>query len=132
MVHGVGIDLIHIDKIRSLCRGGRRLLDGDLFSREEFRDAGIDESDESFTDQQMWILASKFAAKEAAIKALGLPWDADFIWSDIIVHGRGTISVEMTGRIREFMGRMGNIITLTGYVSMSRTHAMAFIIGELK
>lgn len=129
MIHGIGIDLVSLDKIRSICCKNKHLLKDNLFSERELGDARIDESDEPLTDLQIGLLASKFAAKEAAVKAMGLPHDITFDWSDIVVSGNGNVSVETNGNIRNFM-RQAGILKLNGSVSRSTSHSLAIIIGE--
>ncbi len=63
MIYGIGIDIVSLDKIRFICCANKNLLRDNLFSARELCDAGIDESDEKLTDEQIGLLASKFAAK---------------------------------------------------------------------
>ncbi|MBU8934740.1 MAG: 4'-phosphopantetheinyl transferase superfamily protein [candidate division Zixibacteria bacterium] len=131
MVYGIGIDIVSLDKIRSICCKNIFLLKDNFFSENELRDAGIDESDGELTDEQIGSLASMFAAKEAAVKAIGLPFDVGFDWSDIVVSGKDNVTVETSGKIKKFISQIG-IMRLTGSVSVSTAYSMAFIIGESK
>ena len=130
MIYGVGIDIISLDKIRSICSKNRILLKDNLFSEEELDDAGIDGEVETLSNKQTCLLASKFAAKEATIKAIGLPHDTSFNWSDIIVKGKNNVSIETCRNIKTFIKQIG-ILSLNGSVSSSSSHSMAIVIGEL-
>jgi phosphopantetheine--protein transferase-like protein len=129
MICGIGIDLVSLDKIRAICCKNKHLLKDNLFSERELGDARVDESDEPLTDLQISQLASKFAAKEAAVKAIGLPHDVTFDWSDIVVHGKENVSVEVFGNIQTFVDQAG-LLRLNGSVSTSNSHSLAIIIGE--
>jgi len=131
MIHGVGIDIVGLDKIRSICYRHKIRLKGNLFSGNELSDAVVDDSTEELTDEQIAILASKFAAKEAAVKAIGLPYNVSFEWSEIVVRGKEHVTVDTFANIGKFVGQVG-IVRLTGIVSASSTHGMAIIIGETK
>jgi len=131
MIYGIGIDIVNLDKIRSICYRNKNRLKGNLFSGNELSDTGIDDSTEELTDKQIAFLASRFAAKEAVVKAIGLPVDVSFDWSEIVVRGKEHVTVDTFANIGKFVGQVG-IVRLTGSVSASSTHGMAIIIGETK
>ena len=131
MIYGIGIDVVSLDRLASLCKANQNLLQGDLFSVGELHDAGVDSSEAGLTDEQTRILASKFAAKEATVKAIGLPHDVSFNWSDIVVWGDATISIETCHNIEKYAKKIG-ITSLRGSVSTSKSYSMAIVIGESK
>ncbi len=96
MIVGIGIDLVHIQRLRSaLERHGERLRRR-LFTAGELADC------ESQRDPAE-CLAARFAAKEAALKALGTGKIAGFRWTDLEVRrsGSGRPRMALSGRARE-------------------------------
>lgn len=83
MIVGVGIDLVAIDRVRTLVerhgkRGRRRLFTP---GEQEACDRRIDPAE---------CLAARFAAKEAALKALGCGKQPELRWTEIeVVEGEG-------------------------------------------
>ena len=72
MIHGIGTDIVKIERIASIYeRHGKRLV----------RHILMDEEQEAFTSERRRerFLAMRFAAKEAVVKALGTGF-ADGIW----------------------------------------------------
>ncbi len=79
MIVGVGIDLVQVERMRkALDRHGARLRER-LFTRGELADC------ESQRDPAE-CLAARFAAKEAALKALGTGKVAGFRWTDLEIR----------------------------------------------
>ena len=81
------------------------------------------------------LLAVRFAAKEAILKALGTGLAEGIRWHDIVTRSSGDggdLSVELQGRAeaiaRERAG--GRAVTAHLAVSRSRTHAVASAILE--
>ena len=129
MVYGIGIDIVSVDRMKSICSRSKRLLKDDLFSEGELLDARIDDSDETLTDRQIGLLASKFAAKEAAVKAIKLPLDISFNWSDIVITGKDNITIELHRNIKNYARRIG-ILRLSGSASISNSYSVAIVKGE--
>ena len=78
MIRGVGIDLIHIDRIeQAVERWGQRFL------QRIFTTAEIERCQKLHRPAQ--CLALRFAAKEAFAKALGLGMRKGLRWSDVEV-----------------------------------------------
>ncbi len=82
MVIGIGIDLVQVSRFeQAASRHGSRLLDR-LFTAGEqarvrcYRSPGRH-------------LAARFAAKEAALKALRTGWGQGVVWQDVEIGGRG-------------------------------------------
>ncbi len=79
MLKGIGIDVVYLDVIKTMveARSGESL-------RDIFTDAEIDLCQSS--PNMVERFATRFAAKEAAMKALGVGWQADGLdWTDIEV-----------------------------------------------
>jgi holo-[acyl-carrier protein] synthase len=79
MLRGIGIDIVHLDVIKTLveAQSGETL-------RDIFTNAEIDLCRSS--PNMVERFAARFAAKEAAMKALGVGWQADGLdWTDIEV-----------------------------------------------
>jgi holo-[acyl-carrier protein] synthase len=75
MVVGVGVDLVDVARFERALKRTPKL-----------RDRLFGESDQSRTDISLQSLAARFAAKEAALKALGGHVQG-FTWHDIQVEG---------------------------------------------
>lgn len=78
-VYGIGIDLIRVDRLeKSLDRWGERFTKR-IFTPDEL--AGCAER-----KKQATCLATRFAAKEAFVKALGTGMRSPVLWTDIQVQ----------------------------------------------
>ncbi len=124
MVIGLGLDLVEVDRIRaSLDRFGDRFLDR-IFTRQERRYC----ASKRFPAQH---LAGRFAAKEAAAKALGTGLSRGVAWHEFEV-------VRQPGRPPELalFGRALHLAEALGVarISLSLTHtdryATAIVIFE--
>jgi holo-[acyl-carrier protein] synthase len=75
--------------------------------------------------------AARFAAKEAALKALQTGWSGGIAWQDVEVAARasGAPILLFTGRVRELYEQTG---ATSAHLSMSHTseHAIAQVILE--
>jgi len=98
VIHGVGVDLVRIDRIR-------QALDrfGDRFARRILSDDEFDRFSRS--RRQAEFLAKHFAAKEAFVKALGTGFRFGISWRHIEVRNDrlGKPYLECSGRARELM-----------------------------
>jgi len=126
MIHGIGSDLVEIKRLEvSLQRHGRRLAERILTSDEL---TGFDQAPNPAA-----YLAKRFAAKEAAVKALGTGFRHGISLRHIGV-GR-----EPMGRpLLEFHGEMAARVAAAGIVashlslSDEREYALAFVVLERK
>ena len=123
MVIGIGIDLVRIGRFeRAITRYGGRFLDR-LFTtaeRERFRcHPGPGRH-----------LAARFAAKEAAFKALRTGWGQGVAWRDveIVGGGRGPSSVVFSGRALDAAVRLGIRQTLVS-LTHDGDYAVAFVVA---
>ena len=124
MIVGLGIDQIEIDRVyRTWRRHGER------FHRRVYTDAEWDYCQSRPHPAQS--LAGRFAAKEAAMKALGLGWPAGIAYRDI------EVTRELTGkpglRLSNRAAQRASLIGMTHAVlSMThdRTHSSATVVFE--
>lgn len=121
MMLRVGIDLASVaDVEESLRRHGERYLSR-VYTEQERRDCGEDGS----------RLAGCFAAKEAAMKALGRD-DRPLAWRSIAVgqdsHGRPTL--RLTGTAAE-LARVRGVRSLSVSLARRRGLAAAVVLAEL-
>ena len=124
MIVGTGIDITEVQRIaNSIERFGRRFLER-VFTPEEIRYC---ESKANKAERY----AGRFAAKEAAMKAIGTGWSRGVTWQDVEVKrfpgGRPTLAFH--SRAAEFAQKLGAI-----HAHLSITHterqAMAQVILE--
>ncbi|MGH9599684.1 MAG: holo-ACP synthase [Terracidiphilus sp.] len=117
MIVGTGIDLVEIGRIEhAIARYGARFLDRVFTCGEQSYCLRKRHAAESF--------AGRFAAKEAAAKALGTGIGHGVIWREIEVvrEPGGRPSVRFHGRAEEIAGRMG---VVHASLSISHTDALA-------
>jgi len=124
MIVGTGIDIAEVPRIRqAMARFG------DRFVRRIFTAGEIRYCDAKANRVERYT--ARFAAKEAAMKALGTGWNHGVRWRDCEVvrmpGGRPTMSFH--GRAAEFAARLG-----VKHTALSLTHtaeqAMAQVILE--
>lgn len=124
MIVGLGVDIAEIDRIQAAIeRHGAPILER-LFTAKEI---AYCESHKNKFERY----AGRFAAKEAAMKALGTGWRAGVRWRDIEVtnlsSGKPTLRFE--GATRQIADRLG-----VKQISLSITHsgnlALAQVIFE--
>jgi holo-[acyl-carrier protein] synthase len=121
---GTGIDLVEVERVAaSIERFGDRFLKR-IFTDEEIRYC---RSKHNFIER----FAARFAAKEAALKAIGTGWRGGVAWKEVEVRrepgGRPTIA--FSGRAGEYAGKLG---MSRASLSLSHTaeHAIAQVILE--
>ena len=129
MIFGVGIDIIEIDRIAaSYARFGerfaRRILGAREFERFQIRRARSDKRGLAF-------LSTRFAAKEAVAKALGLGMRSPMRWHAVEIlndpSGRPVASVHAD--LRRFIER--HRLRLHVSLTDERTTAAAYAIAEV-
>ena len=124
MIIGHGVDIVETARIeRMLGDHPERFLER-VFTPGE-------QSDSSSSKRQQEHLAARFAAKEAALKALGTGWSQGIGWTDIEVvrAENGKPSLHVTGRAAEIAGELG---IERWHVSLSHIEqcAIASVIAE--
>lgn len=124
MIVGTGVDLERVDRIRAAIeRYGRRFLERVFTAGEIAYVEGRKHRSESY--------AARFAAKEAAMKALGTGWDHGIRWVDveIVREASGRPKLQFHGRAAEIAAELG---CRSASVSLSHTsdNAIAQVILE--
>ncbi len=124
MIVGTGIDIAEVARIESsIQRFGKRFLER-VFTAEEIRYC---ESKANKAERY----AGRFAAKEAALKAIGTGWNRGVTWHDVEVQrapgGRPTIAFH--NKAAEFFDKLGAV---RAHLSITHTaeSAMAQVILE--
>jgi len=124
MIVGTGIDIVEVARIAAAVgRFGERFLDR-VFTATEIRYCWSKQN-------AMERFAARFAAKEAAFKAIGTGWRHGVTWKDIEVGrepgGRPTICY--AGKAAEFAAKLG---MRRASLSLSHTaeQAIAYVILE--
>jgi holo-[acyl-carrier protein] synthase len=124
MIVGTGVDIVEVSRMAgAIERFGSRFLER-VFTPAEIRYC---ESKKNRIERY----AARFAAKEAAIKAIGTGWRHGVAWHDVEVRresgGRPTISY--SGKAAEFAAALG---MKRASLSLSHTaeHAIAQVILE--
>jgi holo-[acyl-carrier protein] synthase len=115
MIVGLGIDVCEVDRIGAMvARWGDRFT-GRVFTAGEREYAGARALAEVH-------LAARFAAKEAALKALAVP--PGLSWQELEVVGGGRVRPELVlhGRAREAADRLGVVRV---HLTLSHTTAVA-------
>lgn len=124
MIVGTGIDIAEVPRIaQAIARHGDRFLKR-IYTEGEMR----------YCDSKanrMERYAARFAAKEAAMKALGTGWNRGVRWRDVEVcrEPGGRPTIEFSGKAAEFARALG-----AKHVSISLSHtpeqAIAHVILE--
>ena len=123
MIVGTGIDIVSIERVRALVeQAGERFLHR-WFSDEEAAYC-------SAKARPAVHLAARFAAKEAAVKALRTAWNGPVLLRDITVtsEATGAPSLRLAGRAAEIAERAG-VTSLHVSLSHDGDHAIASVIA---
>lgn len=101
MIVGLGTDLVGIERIRGVhARQGRRFLDRVYTAAEQAYCLAAQDPSER--------LAARWAAKEAAMKALGTGWAKGIDFRQIeVVSGEGPPRLALSGEAAAAAGRLG-------------------------
>jgi holo-[acyl-carrier protein] synthase len=112
----IGLDLVDVERFERALRRGEERWRRRVFTAEEW-DAVAARADRTVA------LAARFAAKEAAFKALGTGWGRGVAWTDVAVHGGGREPPRLvvTGRAAQLASEAG----LALQVSLSHTERTA-------
>jgi holo-[acyl-carrier protein] synthase len=127
MIFGTGIDLIEVERVQKALE---RPLTGVRFRQRVFTEGEVAYC-ESRGRARFQSYAARFAAKEAAMKALGTGWNRNVGWQDIeVVRARGQRpTIKLWGKAAEFASRR----QITGFqlsISHSAIHAIAHVIAQ--
>lgn len=121
MVSGIGVDILEIDRMRTIAQAR-----GDHFLRRVFTDPEIQYCRSKHNSFQHF--AARFAAKEALSKAISTGWRNEFSWRDVEVVNEpsGQPRITLHGRLLERLAT--HIIHLS--ISHSEAHVVAMVVIE--
>lgn len=121
---GTGVDIVDTARIAKLLGNHPERFLERCFTKGE-------QEDSKSTKRNHEHLAARFAAKEAALKALGTGWAQGIGWTDIEVvkEQSGKPMLKITGRAAEIASELG---IRSWHLSLSHitTHAIAMVIAE--
>jgi holo-[acyl-carrier protein] synthase len=130
VIYGIGADVIEVARIEeALARHGRRFVQRILGDRELAR---YDQRSARFAARGLTFLATRFAAKEALSKALGLGMRFPMTWRSIeIVNAPGGRPLAVAnGALAAFIA--AKRLRLHVSVSDERSIAIAYAIAEIE
>lgn len=121
MIVGTGIDIAEVPRLeQTIQRFGQRFLHR-VFTEAEIRYC---ESKANRVERY----AARFAAKEAAMKAIGTGWNHGVAWRDVEVcrqpGGRPTMAFH--GKAAEFAAKLG-----AEHVALSLSHTKEYAIAQV-
>ncbi|MEP6636959.1 MAG: holo-ACP synthase [Acidobacteriota bacterium] len=124
MIVSIGIDIIEVRRIREVLARTPRFTER-VFTRDE----------RAYCDSRGVVAAqhyaARFAAKEAALKALQTGWRGGIAWQDVEISAResGAPFLVLHGVVQELFEKSG---ATTAHLSLSHTseHAIAQVILE--
>lgn len=124
---GTGIDVIEVERVE---RALNRPRTGERFRARVFT-AGEVEYCESRGRPRYQSYAARFAAKEAAMKAMGTGWNRNVGWSEIeVVRERGKApTIVLHGKSAAF-ARRRNIVKFHLSLTHTASEAIAHVIAE--
>ena len=128
MIYGVGTDLVEIGRIAAAVeRFGERFVERILGPQERARYSARRARSASCG---LAFLATRFAAKEAVSKAIGLGMRSPMSWRavEIVNAPSGQPLVVIHGALADFVQRKR--LRLSVSVSDEQTMAMAFVVAE--
>ena len=120
-----GVDLVEVERIkRSLDEHGER------FVMRCFTNAEADYCRSARPPRDIERFAARFAAKEAALKALGTGWADGIAWTDaeVVLAPSGAPSVRLVGKAEKLAQELG-ITEMLISLSHTSTNAMASVIA---
>ncbi|MGH9862447.1 MAG: holo-ACP synthase [Candidatus Acidiferrales bacterium] len=121
MIVGLGIDIAEPDRLRAAVdRYGRRFLER-VFTPTEI----------AYCERKRYKwerYAVRFAAKEAAFKALGTGWRRGVRWRDVEVTNlpSGQPTLALSGQAEKFAHRLG-----VNHIAVSLTHSDQFVLAQV-
>ncbi len=102
MIVGIGVDLVQIGRMERLLERWGERLEGRLFTPAERDYAALQR-------EPARHLAARFAAKEAALKALGTGMRYGLGWKEmeVVRDNRGRPALRITGRVANLFAERG-------------------------
>ena len=129
MIYGIGTDLVEIERIAAAVdRFGERFVERILGPQERVR---YEARRARSARRGLAFLATRFAAKEAASKAIGLGLRSPMTWRavEIINAPSGQPQVVAHGALAEFL--LARRLRLSVSVTDEQAMAMAFVVAEV-
>ena len=129
MIYGIGTDLVEIGRIAAAFdRFGERFVDRILGPQEKLR---YEARRARSASRGLAFLATRFAAKEAVSKAIGLGLRSPMTWRavEIVNAPSGQPQVLAHGALAEFL--QARRLRLSVSVTDEQTMAMAFVVAEV-
>ena len=128
------MDIVSIEKVRSLWENHPLDVREVVFTPEELKTLKSKNimsarSLKRLTSHQARYLATRFAAKEATIKVLGLDCQTKYELKNIEVLGTGALTIRLTG-VLHLSANLKGIRRLIGSCSSTKQEAIAIVIGE--
>ena len=121
MIVGTGIDITEVPRIaETIERHGERFL------HRVFTDGEIAYCDSKANRVERYV--ARFAAKEAAMKALGAGWNRGVRWRDVEVcrEPGGRPTIQFHGKGAEFYARLG-----AKHVALSLSHTAQQAVAQV-
>jgi len=121
MIVGTGVDIVEVPRVAAAIeRFGKRFLER-IYTEAEIRYC---QSRRNSTER----FAARFAAKEAALKALGTGWRQGIAWKEVEVRREpgGRPTVHFHGRAAEVAERLG-----MKHASLSLSHTAEQAIAQV-
>lgn len=99
---GIGVDIVQLSRIRALCER----------HEDRFRARILTDREQEYCRRrldQIPSIASRFAAKESVLKALGVGWSGGVRWRDVeVVRGEtGPPAIELHGAAAQIAAEQG-------------------------
>jgi holo-[acyl-carrier protein] synthase len=124
MIVAIGIDIIEVARIREV-----------LLRTPRFRERVFTPAERKYCDSRGAVAAqhyaARFAAKEAALKALQTGWRGGISWQDVEIASRdsGAPYLILHGQVKELFEKSG---ATEAHLSMAHTseHAIAEVVLE--
>lgn len=118
MIVGVGVDIVEVGRINSALQNSDAMVQR-VFTTDEIRYC-------SNRKNKYQHFAGRFAAKEAALKALGTGWQQGIRWKDVEITSdeRGKPEVNFYGKAKEFFDKSG-----ARRATLSITHAQEYAVA---
>jgi len=129
VIYGIGTDLVEIGRIAAAFdRFGERFVDRILGPQEKLR---YEARRARSASRGLAFLATRFAAKEAVSKAIGLGLRSPMTWRavEIVNAPSGQPQVLAHGALAEFL--QARRLRLSVSVTDEQTMAMAFVVAEV-
>jgi holo-[acyl-carrier protein] synthase len=121
MIVGLGIDIVEVPRVAAAIQRF-----GDRFLRRIFTEGEIRYCNSRHNPEERY--AARFAAKEAALKAIGTGWNRGVGWREVEVcrEPGGRPTMQFHGKAAEIAARLG-----TRRVSLSLSHTKQQAIAQV-